>query len=129
MRTLALGMVATLGLTLGPTAATAAPVSPSSAPAAAHARKATFPALVVRRKVTGLDHPWDVRPIGGGRLIFTQRDRARVSIWSHGTARPVRGFPSRSVWVSGETGLLGLDTDPGFARNHRFYTCQGGTTA
>jgi len=28
--------------------------------------------------------------------------------------------------VSGETGLMGLAVDPGFDRNHRFYTCQGG---
>ena len=35
-------------------------------------------------------------------------------------------FPSEEVWVSGETGLMGLDVDPGFARNGRFYMCQGG---
>src|SRR3546814_8259793 len=34
------------------------------------------PLLKVRRLVTGLDHPWDVRPIGAGRLIFTKIGRA-----------------------------------------------------
>ena len=34
-------------------------------------------------------------------------------------------FPSRKVWVSGETGLVSLEIDPGFATNGRFYTCSG----
>jgi aldose sugar dehydrogenase len=95
----------------------------------AQVHRAQAPALRVTRLVTGLDHPWDVRPIGAGRLIFTQRDRATVSIWADGRARLVRGFPTDSVWVSGETGLMGLEVDPSFARNRTFYTCQGGFTA
>lgn len=103
-------------------------------PVAAHAatppdERADVPGLAVKRLVTGLDHPWDVRPIGGGRLMYTQRDRATVSIWDDGRSRAIRGFPSGSVWVSGETGLMGLELDPRFKRNHRFYTCQGGTTS
>jgi glucose/arabinose dehydrogenase len=31
--------------------------------------------------------------------------------------------------VSGETGLMGLEVDPSFGRNHRFFTCQGGFTS
>ncbi len=50
-----------------------------------------------------------------------------MSIWRGGKVHRVR-FPSRTVWVSGETGLMGLDVDPGFAKNRRFYTCQGGFT-
>ena len=86
------------------------------------------PALHVKRLVTGLDHPWDVRPVGGGRLLYTQRDRATVSLWANGTKHVVQGFPTGSVWVSGETGLMGLETDADFATNPRFYTCQGGFT-
>ncbi len=129
MRMLVLGMAATLGLSLS-TAAPVGALAPDTALSAAHAgRAATVPQLKVTRLVTGLDHPWDVRPIGGGRLIFTQRDRATVSIWADGHTRLVQGFPTGSVWVSGETGLMGLEVDPSFADNHRFYTCQGGTTA
>jgi glucose/arabinose dehydrogenase len=95
----------------------------------ARARPAGLPALRVRRLVTGLDHPWDVRPAGPGRLLFTQRDRATLTLWDHGRRHRVRGFPSRSVWVSGETGLLGLETATGFLRTHVVYTCQGATTA
>lgn len=125
MRSLALGIAAVLGASL----LTAAPVGAApdtSTQVQAVERKA--PGLRVRRLVTGLDHPWDVRSIGKGRLIFTQRDRATVSIWKDGRTRTVR-FPSGQVWVSGETGLMGLEVDPRFAKNHRFYTCQGGTTA
>ena len=36
-------------------------------PARPGGRAAAVPALDVRRQVTGLDHPWDVQPIGDGR--------------------------------------------------------------
>jgi glucose/arabinose dehydrogenase len=99
-----------------------APVGPAPSPAEARG----FPALHVTTVVGGLDHPWDVKPIGHGRLLVTERDRARLSVVSHGTRRTI-AFPSRSVWVSGETGLMGLAVDPNFRRNHRVYICQGGT--
>jgi aldose sugar dehydrogenase len=86
-----------------------------------------FPALRVTTVLDGLDHPWDVKPIGTGRLLVTERDRARVSLVIHGTRHTV-AFPSR-VWVSGETGLLGMAVDPEFSSNHRVYICQGGFLA
>jgi glucose/arabinose dehydrogenase len=87
-----------------------------------------FPALRVTTVVKGLDHPWDVQPLGHGRLLVSERERARLSIVAHGHRHTV-AFPSRRVWVSGETGLLGLAVDPEFARNHRIYVCQGGFRA
>lgn len=86
------------------------------------------PALRVTRLASGLDNPWDVKSIGDGRLLVTQRDRATLSVVSNGRVRPV-AFPSDEVWVSGETGLLGLEVDPRFERNRRIYTCQGGFTS
>jgi glucose/arabinose dehydrogenase len=83
------------------------------------------PALKVRKLVKGLDLPWDVRSIGNGRLLFTQRDRATLSTWKNGRTRKVKGFPSDKIWVSGETGLTGLEVDPDFADNRRVYTCGG----
>lgn len=103
-------------------------VAPAARHAAVSAHRATAPALRVRRLVTGLDHPWDVKPVGGGRLLYTQRDRATLSLWD-GARHRVRGFPRDSVWVSGETGLMGLETATGFPDNHIVYTCQGGTTS
>ncbi|KQW43989.1 hypothetical protein ASC77_21590 [Nocardioides sp. Root1257] len=136
MRSLVLGPVTalTLGLTLGLTVApapTQAQLAPQQhtqqhAHQAKHQR-AAYPVLQVKRLVTGLDHPWDVRSLGGGRLIYTQRDRATLTTWAHGRKHRVK-FPSSSVWVSGETGLMGLEVDPAYASNHRIYTCQGGIT-
>jgi aldose sugar dehydrogenase len=120
MRTIVLGTLTALVLTLLTPAVQAQTPAPE--------RASAFPPLHVKRLVTGLDHPWDVKPIGAGRLLYTQRDRATVSIWANGHKRVIDGFPSTSVWVSGETGLMGLETDPGFATNHVFYTCQGGST-
>lgn len=88
-----------------------------------------LPDLSVTTVADGLDHPWDVRPIGGGRLLVTERDRKRISVVEpDGTVSPV-DFDSSRIWVSGETGLLGLAIDPDFASNHRFYTCSGWTRA
>ncbi|HEX4687440.1 MAG TPA: PQQ-dependent sugar dehydrogenase, partial [Nocardioides sp.] len=87
-----------------------------------------FPALRVTTVVGGLDHPWDVKSIGKGRLLVTERDRARVSLVTHGKRHTI-AFPSSRVWVSGETGLLGMAVDPKFSSNHRVYLCQGGFLA
>ncbi|GAA2143710.1 PQQ-dependent sugar dehydrogenase [Nocardioides koreensis] len=113
-----------LALVLPTAPAVAAPDGPAPAPSPARG----VPTLHVHRQVTGLDHPWDVQPIGHHRLLLTQRDRATLSVWQNGRTHRVR-FPSDRVWVSGETGLMSLEVDPDFAGNGRFYTCQGGTTA
>lgn len=126
MRLVVLGTLLTLLASLGAVAPAPAAAPPSSEDRPA-AERAAAPKLRVTRLVTGLDHPWDVRPIGQGRLLFTERDRATVSLWTGERVRTVR-FPSGKVWVSGETGLMGLEVDPDFADNRRFYTCQGGRT-
>ena len=86
-----------------------------------------MPKLKISTVVRHLDHPWDVKSLPGGVLIFTQRDRATLSVFKNGKVHRV-GFPKSSVWVSGETGLMGLEVDPDFATNRRIYTCQGGFT-
>jgi glucose/arabinose dehydrogenase len=118
-------LLATLSLAVAGslTACTDSAPSPSQGPAAPDRG---FPALRVSTLVGGLDHPWDVKPIGRGRLLVTERDRARLSLVHHGQRRTV-AFPSSQVWVEGETGLLGLAVDPAFGQNHRIYLCQGGT--
>lgn len=80
--------------------------------------------LNVRRQVRGLTNPWDVEPIGGGRLLITERDSAHLLVWAGGTKRRV-AFPSSRIWVSGETGLMSLAIDPRFGKTGRFYTCSG----
>ncbi len=107
-----------------------APVTPGSAtvqdaaPPAAASAPTRLPALQATRQVTGLSNPWDVQPIGGGRLLITERDTGRLLLRQDGSTRQVQ-FPSDRVWVSGETGLMSMEIDPRFGTNGRFYTCQG----
>ena len=107
-----------------------APVTPGSAtvqdatPPSAASAPTRLPALQATRQVTGLSNPWDVQPIGGGRLLITERDTGQLLLRQDGSTRQVQ-FPSDRVWVSGETGLMSMEIDPRFGTNGRFYTCQG----
>jgi aldose sugar dehydrogenase len=137
IRPAVLVLAATLGLgTLAPLAAAqavpavqnarGAEAAGSLAPVRADtpAARGTAPGLRVRTVVGGLVNPWDVQPIGGGRLLVTERDRARLSVVRKGQRRTVR-FPRGRVWVRGETGLMSLAVDPDFDRTRRFWTCEG----
>ncbi|MDN4174011.1 PQQ-dependent sugar dehydrogenase [Nocardioides sp. SOB77] len=125
MRALSVGLLSSLLLSLAP--APAGALVEDGPPVVAPAGR-DVPELRVRTVVSGLDKPWDVKPIPGGRMLVTERDRARLLVVEGGRATPV-DFPSDTVWVSGETGLMSLEVDPDFADNQRFYTCQGGFTA
>jgi glucose/arabinose dehydrogenase len=108
--------------------ASTAPAAGAATHASAPSAEKRAPKLRVLRLIKNVDLPWDVRPIGQGRLLFTQRDRANLSVWKKGKTRTVKGFPSSKIWVSGETGLTGLIVDPAFDKNHRIYTCGGWRT-
>ena len=108
-------------------AASAGTAEPATTAQATDVARKPMPRLKIKRVIRNVDHPWDVRSLPGGSLLFTQRDRATLSVLKNGKVRRVR-FPSSSVWVSGETGLMGLAVDPDFANNRRIYTCQGGFT-
>ena len=113
LRRLALLVVLTLAAPLLPVAsAAAAPAAPSPV------------RLRVQTLIRGLDHPWDVRALPGGRLLVTQRDRRVMTVWRAGHRHRVR-FANRRIWVGVESGLMGLEVDPAFASNRRIYTCQG----
>ena len=74
-------------------------------------RQARAPQLRVRAVARGLQHPWDVQQATGGRLVVSERDRARISVVRKGERRTLADL-SRLVWVSGETGLMSLAVDP-----------------
>ena len=114
----AVSLALVVGLAVVPVTASASPV-----PAPVTDRAAP-PDLRVRTVVGGLQNPWDVQSIGGGRLLVTERDRARLSLVQRGKRRTVRLAGAR-VWVSGETGLMSMAVDPRFATNRRIWTCQG----
>ncbi len=105
-------------LTAGPPSL-AAP-GPTAASAASEAR-AEAPALRVRTVARGLEHPWDVQQAPGGRIVVSERDRARISVVRKGKRRTLADL-SRRVWVSGETGLMSLAADP---RTRTLWACHG----
>ncbi|WP_459984181.1 PQQ-dependent sugar dehydrogenase [Nocardioides sp. AN3] len=90
---------------------------------------ATPPRLSVSVVARGLDHPWDVAPLPKGRLLVTERTRARLSVVTDGHRRTIP-LVGAHIWTSGETGLMGLEVDPRWRDTRRIYTCQGwGTNA
>lgn len=123
----AAALAALLGLTLaGAPPTSAAPVEAQALTARGSAdRESAAPALRVRKVVTGLSQPWDVKPIGTNDWLITERDTRRLLRWHGGKLDQVE-FPSDTVWSSGEVGLMGLGIDPAFGTNRRFYTCSGG---
>jgi aldose sugar dehydrogenase len=116
-------------------AATPPPLNPSGSPSASASSSSSAPPAVlptsdrvpeldVEVVNDGLDHPWDVADIGEDRFLVTERDRAVLSLIEGGERREI-SLEDNDIWVSGETGLMGLEIDPGFAENRRIYTCQG----
>ena len=59
-------------------------------------------------------------------MLFTQRSGVLRARLTDGTVQTVTADFS-DLRASGETGLMGIVVDPGFASNRRFYTCQGHT--
>lgn len=104
-------------------AAVVVPVAPPVATAST--RTSAAPSLGVTRVVTGLDIPWDVQVLPGGRLLLNERANKRLIVASGNTKRVLAGFSSAKIWTSGETGMLGLAVDPAFLKNRRIYTCSG----
>ncbi len=97
-------------------------VVPVAETAGARSRRA--PALRVRTVVRGLEHPWDVQQARGGRLVVSERDRARLSVVRNGRRRTLADLSSL-VWVSGETGLMSMAVD---RRRRVLWACHGATT-
>lgn len=91
----------------GPAPSVAAATSPRHDPVA----ERRVPRLRVRTVARGLQHAWDVQQAPGGRLLVSERDRARISVVRSGRRRTLARL-SRRVWVSGETGLLSMAVDP-----------------
>ncbi|GGU36204.1 PQQ-dependent sugar dehydrogenase [Nocardioides albus] len=104
--------------------ASASPSASTSAPPALLPVSDRVPELDVEVVNDELDHPWDVADIGAGRFLVTERERAVLSLVKDGERREIP-FGDSDIWVSGETGLMGLEIDPGFEETRRIYTCQG----
>ncbi len=70
----------------------------------------------------GLEHPWAVAFVDGGRFLVTERPGRLRLIEPNGTiGPPIEGLPA--VDAVGQGGLLDLITDSQFAQNRRIYFC------
>jgi glucose/arabinose dehydrogenase len=124
MRTLA-GLIATALLVTACTAETSAePPRPAPAAPAGTPPSTGAPALDVAVVVDGLDHVWDVVQAADGTLLVDERGGGFTAVLPDGTVRPVEA-DFGDLFARGETGLMGLALDPGFAANRRLYSCQG----
>jgi glucose/arabinose dehydrogenase len=72
----------------------------------------------------GLDHPWDVAQAPDGTLLLDERSGGLTAVLPDGAVRELAAGLT-DLFATGETGLMGLVLDPGFAQSRRFYTCQG----
>ncbi|MFD2090143.1 PQQ-dependent sugar dehydrogenase [Blastococcus deserti] len=99
------------------------PAAPGPPPAASSTSTAVAPALDVTVVVDGLDHPWDVVQAPDGTLLVDQRAGGFTAVLPDGVRDVAADL--RDLFARGETGLMGLALDPGFAGNRRFYSCQG----
>lgn len=89
------------------------------------AAPAKTPKLGVSTLADGLEHPWDIAVLPSGGLLFTERDRERVSILTaDGKRRTVLESPD-GMWHGGETGLMGIELAPDFDSTREFITCHG----
>lgn len=98
--------------------AAAAPVAGSTA------RAIVLPVLHVTELVTGLNLPWDLTFTPDGSMLFDQKAGQISARLPSGAIRQVAADFS-DLWVSSETGLMGMVVDPDFKSNRQFYTCQG----
>ena len=116
------GLVAgTAAAGLAPAAARNSAAPASAAPSAAAASAA--PGSRLTTLASGLSLPWDVAPLPSGEVLLTQRGGATRLIRTNGTVQTV-STAQGDLFVGSESGLMGLVTDPGFATNRTYYTCQ-----
>jgi aldose sugar dehydrogenase len=77
-------------------------------------------AVTVETVAKGLEHPWGLQFLGGGRMLVTERPGRLRIVDAPGTlSRPVTGLPK--VWAEGQGGLLDVALDPKFTENNLIY--------
>jgi aldose sugar dehydrogenase len=84
------------------------------------------PTLRAQAIVSGRSHVWEIAFTPSGTMLWTERDGRIMKRTTAGTVTQVTADLA-DLFVSGETGLMGLAVDPRFSSNRRIYTCQGWT--
>ncbi|HNT86119.1 MAG TPA: PQQ-dependent sugar dehydrogenase [Ottowia sp.] len=80
------------------------------------------PELQAQTVASGLQHPWAVAFLPGGRFLVTERPgRLRVVDADGRVQPPLHGLPD--IAAGGQGGLLDVITDAAFERNRTIYFC------
>lgn len=87
-------------------------------------RAEAAPALSVSTAVSGVGTPWGFTFTSDGTMVYTIKDGALGIRTPAGTTRLMTA-DFGDLYNNGETGLMGVIADPGFASNRLIYTCQG----
>lgn len=96
----------------------------SSAPSPAPPSNET-PSIKTSILVDGLEIPWDIAFLPDGSMLYTERDRERVTHRkTDGTFDVVLEEPD-GMWHSGETGLESVILASDFATSNDFIVCNG----
>ena len=89
-------------------------------PAGAQTFSSSAGKLRVVTVAKGLENPWSLAFLPGGRMLVTEREgRIRIVSKSGRLLPPLRGAPK--VYASGQGGMLDVILDPGFARNNTIF--------
>ena len=116
-------MAAALALLSGGLAASPAAAGANQSSSQLDSSGAAGPALNVSVIQRGLDTPWEIAFIDATRYLVTERTgRLSLGRLSGGPLTPVKA--DLTDLASGDSGLMGMVTDPAFATNRIFYTCQ-----
>lgn len=127
MRRLTLTLVAAGTLALvATTAPTASAVNTSGPPERANAQAS--PTLRVHTVVSDADVPWDLTFLPKGAMLYTERDRERITYRAANSNRRIVASTPQGVWHEGETGMMSILAARNFAKSRTFYTCHGGVT-
>lgn len=96
--------------------------SSSSAPATPSDETPSVKTSVV---VDDLEIPWDIAFLPDGSMLYTERDRERVTLRKTDGASSVVLEEPDGMWHSGETGLEAIELASDFETSGDFLTCHG----
>ncbi|MGA0336159.1 MAG: PQQ-dependent sugar dehydrogenase [Luminiphilus sp.] len=73
----------------------------------------------VNQLASGLDKPWSIAAIDGGRFLVTEKSGQLILLGADGDLTPITGTPD--VYFANQGGLLEVLPDPLFSQNHTLY--------
>ncbi len=76
-------------------------------------------AYEVTQLASGLDKPWSIAPIDGGRFLVTEKSGQLILLGAEGSLTPIPGTPD--VYFANQGGLLEVLPDPLFSQNQTLY--------